>query len=93
LLGERRLVFPNIEPKDFPLDPFPRGPVKEIFIFPLGKNNQFSTTHLSGFARTWMRAETVKLLEKVKMWLDAKKRFTQMSQDRKIQNGLGGGVK
>jgi len=38
-----------------------------------------------------MRAETVKLLEKVKMWLDAKKRFTQMSQDRKIKNGLGGG--
>ena len=51
--------------------------------------HQFTSSDDGGFGSIWNRYKGEEMLEKMEVGKDAKECFTEMSKNRKMQDGLG----
>ena len=80
---------PNVEPELLPFAPFTRQIISQVLASVLRAEYQFTSPDDGGIGgiRDWNKEE--EMLEKVEMGENSKECLTEMSKNRKMQDGLG----
>ena len=77
-----------MKPEFFTLDSFARWIISQVLISGLRMEHQFTPFDDGGFGSIWNGYKDEKMLETMEVGKDAKECFAEISQNRKMQNGL-----